>query len=71
MSEEDPQSTCDVCDPRGQQKVAWCQQNPRKFVGSLITTLPVAVPAVLGETGLQTFSGSMEGSFQEIPVCSF
>lgn len=22
MSEEEPQSTCDVCDPRGQQKVA-------------------------------------------------
>lgn len=56
MSEEEPQSTCDVCDPRGQQKAAWCQQSQESFVGSLMTTLPAAAPAVLRDTGPQAHS---------------
>lgn len=37
------------------------------WTNSLVTALPVAVSVVLRKTGLQTFSGNNEDSFQEVP----
>lgn len=68
MSEEEPQSTCDECDPRGQQKVAWCQQEPKKLCDNAACCCTCCAQR---NRAAGTFSGGKEGSFQEVPGYSF
>lgn len=56
--------------PEDSRELHSASRNQESFVGSLMTTLPAAVPAVLRETGFQAHSLE-PWRFQEAPGYSF